>query len=383
MDLTPYKECPAHKQWIFIANESQTDEFYRPCCYFKTNISANTPVEFYDKLSTMDIETNCQVCIDMEKTSNWSPRILFKNSLHTNKQLVITASFDNLCNLKCITCTPENSTQIASEIIKIDKNHNIQWFNKLKNQAPGKIDFIKQLLSQYEFDTLRFELLGGEPLINPAVTSFIDWLAEQPYAKNIQLIITTNGTTKSPNTPHYIEKFGLLGIQLSVDGVEDTFEYIRSGADYQVLKDTVDYYYNHYINNRGNMMMGFNYTLSWMNSLNFADFIKWLHTDYPELANLHVTKLIGPEHYSIDILSTQQRLDIYNKVMDIINQLNVTNQNILNGIDIYKEHMNATDKTNFDVQKFNSAIHTLNTLDGIRDTAYSKAFNQIINYITE
>lgn len=385
-DLTPYKECPAHKQWIFIANASQiyTEKVYRPCCWFKTNIEAKTPSDFYAQLAGCDIETNCGVCIDMEKTGSWSPRTLFKDSVHSDKLLVVTASFDNLCNLKCITCSPENSTQIATERIQSEGNNDIRWFNKLKNQAPGKIDFIKQLLEESDFEEFRFEVLGGEPLINPMVLDFIDWLAEQPYAKKTTLNITTNGTTKSPNIQKYIDNFFHFSIQMSVDGIEDTFEYIRSGADYEVLKDTVNYYYDIYNartnDNLYNFSLSFNYTLSWMNSMNFGKFINWISVNYPKVPFLLVTKLLGPDQYCIDVLSTKQKQLLYEKSISYID-MNIVNKGIVEGVNIYKQHMLAGEETTFNLDKFNDALNMMSALDSIRDTSYKNAFNETIDFI--
>jgi sulfatase maturation enzyme AslB (radical SAM superfamily) len=388
MDLTPYRECPAHKQWIFIANgnasQAYTEEFYRPCCWFKNSVSAKDPAEFYSKLSTMDIETNCEVCINMEKSGSWSPRTAFIESISSDKTLVITASFDTLCNLKCITCSPENSTQIASELIRTNPNKDdIRWFTRLKTQAPGKVEFIKQLLSEYEFDELRFELLGGEPFINPMVLEFIDWLALQPYAKKTSLSITTNGT-KCHKIHTYIRSFKHVGVQLSVDGIEDTFEYIRSGADYAELNDSINYYYIFYeigMNNKTyNFSMSFNYTLSWMNAMHFGKFITWLSNTYPKVSSLLVTKLLGPDRYSIDILSTKQRKQIYEKSMSMIDVESLS-PGLVDAVNIYKQHMFSTGDTSFNLVKFNDALNTMTSLDQLRNTSYQNVFAETIDFI--
>ena len=211
------------------------------------------------------------------------------------------------------------------------------------------------------------------------VLEFIDWLAEQPYAKNTVIVITTNGTTKCENIQKYLNKFSMVGIQLSIDGTDNVFEYIRSGANYQSTKETIDYFYQYYTN-ASNMTFGFNYTLSWMNSSNFKEFINWISTDYPKLSDLLVTKLIGPNYYSVDILSSDNKRQICEYVINGINP-NITNKTILRGIEIFKQHMDYSVPKDFDTRKFDIAIDTLNNIDILRNTTYQNAFNQIIEFI--
>ena len=120
--------------------------------------------------------------------------------------------FDNICNLKCVTCTPNNSTQILAERFKFDEKVDAEYTRKyitevVAKQAPKKIDFIKTTLANATFNRLRFDILGGEPLINPAIFEFMDWLSEQSYAKQTTVALTTNGTTYTDKLTKYLDKF--------------------------------------------------------------------------------------------------------------------------------------------------------------------------------
>jgi sulfatase maturation enzyme AslB (radical SAM superfamily) len=253
MDLTPFKECKAHKNAIFIGNE---DPPFRPCCWFEGKIDATSYEDYQDKLSQMDIEKNCRYCIEMESNGgDLSPRMHY---LDPNNQNFITVSisFDNLCNLKCITCSPINSSQLAIEMT----NANLKKkYISIQKQGPIKTEFLKKMLSSINFsfkvtrkatnsdintfDSLRIEILGGEPLINPAVYNFLDWLIEQPYASVTQVTITSNGTTFDDRLVKYIKRLSFLSVQLSIDGIENTFEYIRFGSKFSTFKDVADKFY--------------------------------------------------------------------------------------------------------------------------------------------
>ena len=53
MDLTPYKNCLALTNSVFVANEEKP---YRPCCWFKTYIDATDIHDYRKQLAEIDLE---------------------------------------------------------------------------------------------------------------------------------------------------------------------------------------------------------------------------------------------------------------------------------------------------------------------------------------
>lgn len=373
MDLTPFKNCLALKNSVFVANEEKP---YRPCCWFKTYIDATDIHDYRKQLAEIDIETNCDYCIQQEKGGTYSYRQHFTNP----DELIITASFDNICNLKCITCTPNNSTQIMAERFKFEKTDDKfvkKYFTDVvTKQAPKKIDFIKSMLNELSFKSLRFDILGGEPLINPAIFEFIDWLAEQPYASQTSLMITTNGTTYTDKLIKYISAFKLVGIQLSIDGIEDTFEYLRYNASFETLEKVGDQFYE-LTKQYGNFILGCHYTLSWMNCLNFADFINWMHGRYPNLHDLYVSKLQSPEQYSIEAMSLDMRTKVYNHVVE---QLTASGPAYEKALFLYKEHMLSTAYDTFNLEMIKHGFGTMSVSDNIRGNTHLPMVKNFIKF---
>jgi organic radical activating enzyme len=369
MDLTPYKNCLALTNSIFIANEEKP---YRPCCWFREYIDATDISDYRKQLSEMDIEKTCDYCIKQDKGGEYSYRQHFKHE----DEISVTVSFDNICNLKCITCTPANSSLIIPDMYAdLSNPENVtarKFYATIGKQAPKKISFLKDMLNNIDFTNhrLNFSILGGEPLINPAIFEFLDWLVEQPYAHKTLLSVTTNGTTYNEKLLKYIERFNIVGVQLSIDGVENDFEYIRSGANFKQLEKVCDSFYE-LKQKYSNFNMGCHYTLSWMNCLKFADFYNWMHSRYPNLTDLYVSKLEQPDHYSIEILSLEMRTKIYNEV---ISKLTVSeHQGLKNGLFLYKEHMLSTAFDTFDLVKFKYGVSIMKyILDERRGTDSTK-----------
>ena len=315
MDLTPFKECKAHKNAIFIGNE---DPPFRPCCWFEGKIDATSYEDYQEKLSQLDIEKNCRHCIDMESNGGeLSPRTHYNQSTGENF-ITASISFDNLCNLKCITCSPTNSSQLATEV----KNPVLKKkYTSIHKKEPIKTEFLKKMLSDANSSShriVRIEILGGEPLINPAVYNFLDWLVEQPYAPVTQVIITSNGTTYDDRIVKYIKRFRVFSIQLSIDGIENTFEYIRFGSKFSTFKDVADKFYELSHTYSHKFRLTFNYTLSWMNALHIKEFFNWIHANYPKVHHILVTKLEWPAKYAINVLPIELRKEIVKKVTEEI-----------------------------------------------------------------
>jgi len=366
MDLTPFRQCRAHKNALFVSNELAP---YRPCCWFEGTIEAKSFDEYQQKLSEIDIEKACRFCIDIEKSGGkWSHRQHFEAD--DPNEILVSISFDNLCNLKCITCFGTNSSQLALE--STDKKMKRVWL-AVQKQGPRKTEFVKKFLSESTISTLRIEVLGGEPLINPALYNFLDWLVIQPYAKQTRVNITTNGTTYDERIEKYVEEFDMVNIQMSIDGIDDVYEYIRFGNTFDTFKETLSKFHllKNSLKDPTKINIGFCYTLSWMNSLHIAQFFNWLYTTYPAYSqNVFVSKLEHPKHYSINVLPLETRKQIVEQVENLI----IDREAVKVGLNFYIQHMTTTQeffmpetfmrrgvkqlKINDTLPKRNSSVHS-------------------------
>lgn len=374
MDLTPFKECLAHKQSVYISN---SDAPYQPCCWFKTGIAAKNVQEYREKLKTLDIEYNCQHCIKQESSgATWSHRQLFDNP----KEFVLGVCFDNICNLKCVTCSPVHSSQLITEWEDLNlfhENYDKKFYTRISKQAPNKIEFIQDVLANSNFDKLRLEIFGGEPLINPNIFKFIDWVAEQPFAKATRLSITSNATTYSDKIEYYADKFEFISLQLSIDGIGDTFEYLRYGSIYENAFENIKKY-DELWDKHPNFSLGMNYTLSWMNCLHFLDFYNWAQTNFPRM-HMHLTKLEGPTWYSVNILSMEQRQKIVDHVMDNTQKPLTPQYEKL--ISLYQQSMLFKNNDNFDAALYYKGLMSLQNIDNIRKEDFRSVLNPILEFI--
>lgn len=375
MDLTPFKQCRAHKNALFISNDVAP---YRPCCWFEGNIDAKSFSEYQEKLAEIDIEKACRFCIDIEKNGGtWSHRQHF-NADDPN-EILISISFDNLCNLKCITCFGVNSSQLALE--SKDKELQKLWLD-IQKHGPKKTEFVKNFLSESNISTLRIEVLGGEPLINPSLYNFLDWLSKQPYAGVTRVNITTNGTTYDERIEMYVEAFDMLNIQLSIDGIEDVYEYIRFGGSFETFKETLKKFHQlkTSLSDPNKIHIGFCYTLSWMNSLHIEKFFNWVYTNYPEYSHkIFISKLEGPKYYAINGLPLDVRKQIVEKVQNAL----INKDAVKTGLDLYIQHMTTSEEFKMSKIILQRGLNQLKLNDTLpkRNSSVFKTFESIFNFL--
>jgi MoaA/NifB/PqqE/SkfB family radical SAM enzyme len=158
---------------------------------------------------------------------------------------------NNLCNLKCRMCHPMDSTAwndwgVIKEYYK--KENNIMYaiveeydlerkpFLDKFQDNPEWWASLEKLLPHFR----RVEFAGGEPLMDPQHYRILDMLA--PYGDQIEIKYATNLTTlgKSNRTIwEYWPKFKSVAVNVSIDGLGDSYEYIRGNASWAEVVNNI------------------------------------------------------------------------------------------------------------------------------------------------
>ncbi len=157
----------------------------------------------------------------------------------------IEIKVNNLCNLKCRMCNPLDSTQWK------DWNSIVDHYKKEENYLVDAVESLGLTKAPYVgifedkahfWDNLekllpyfrRVEFAGGEPLMDPVHYKILDLLSKN--GDNIEIKYATNGTKlgiKGGRTVHdYWPKFKSVAVNVSIDGLHDTYEYIRGNGKF-------------------------------------------------------------------------------------------------------------------------------------------------------
>lgn len=158
---------------------------------------------------------------------------------------------NNLCNLKCRMCHPMDSTSWndwseVKDFYKAEGNimyaiveeHNLEnkpFLDKFQDN-PEWWASLEKLLPHFR----RVEFAGGEPLMDPQHYRILDMLA--PYGHQIEIKYATNLSMlgKSNRTIwEYWPKFKSVAVNVSIDGMGDSYEYIRGNASWAELVNNI------------------------------------------------------------------------------------------------------------------------------------------------
>jgi molybdenum cofactor biosynthesis enzyme MoaA len=158
---------------------------------------------------------------------------------------------NNLCNLKCRMCHPMDSTSWndwseVKDFYKAEGNimyaiveeHGLErkpFLDKFQD-SPEWWASLEKLLPHFR----RVEFAGGEPLMDPQHYRILDMLA--PYGHQIEIKYATNLTMlgKSNRTVwEYWPKFKSVAVNVSIDGIGTSYEYIRGNASWAELINNI------------------------------------------------------------------------------------------------------------------------------------------------
>ena len=178
----------------------------------------------------------------------------------------LDVEFSNLCNLRCRMCNIHNSTKWIQdhEAVKhINPDLYYLYWKSLKNistkEQSKSLKNKKKHKSHpnyymsywgnsrsYNEDLLKLgphlrhiDFAGGEPLIEPYHYEFLKRLSKN--GKQIMLSYSTNlhKSLKDKNIFNLWKKFKKVIVTVSIDGLEDSYNYIRQDASFDTLKKNI------------------------------------------------------------------------------------------------------------------------------------------------
>ena len=302
------KDVKCSLPWIHTS--IHTTGRVRSCCIAKDEIDDNG--EFLDVMnhsftkiinssSMRDIRAqmrmgkkpkNCQTCWIDENNGKNSKR-MYENTLAEKLHGKIDYDSEptflkdiqlgvgNICNLKCRTCSPYCSTKWIKEY-KDSTGEDSATFNNIttnKQQIGSKFweDF-----EEWSKTVARLEIMGGEPFFMKEFEVLIDRLIANGSSKNISISMSSNGTIFNEKLINKIlGNFNFLGIQFSIDGFGEHFDYLRHGNNWANVEQNLNKFYELMISNP-RFIMGITVTLSQINMFYIREMHQIIRDNYPE-----------------------------------------------------------------------------------------------------
>lgn len=311
----------------------------------------------------------CHSCYQLEKETNSfeiiSDRVFYLRELKSEplelyadptkfNLLTVDVRWSNLCNFACVYCGPEFSSRWENELeIQIQTPSAMQ----VEKFADYVYKNVKQLKHVY--------LAGGEPLLMKENLQLVETL----YKENpdVNLRVNTNLSKVDTKIFDKICSFKNVHWIVSVETIEQEFEYIRYGGDWNDFIDNLN------IIQKLNHKISFNMLHFALNSLSIfrcVDFLK-------RMGFHNNSFIIGPLHNPVYLNIRQLPDHMLTLVKNtLISRLDEKPGYLLeNGYKNMLTHINEP----FD-KDTKQLFEYLNTLDKRRNLDSTKIFKELYNY---
>lgn len=182
------------------------------------------------------------------------------------------------CNLKCIMCSPHDSSKwvaehktvfpiFQSELIKKQMSWDRKGFNNFWHENP---EFWEEIYEQIP-NIKQLYFAGGEPLMIREHKTFLLEIIKRGYADKISLRYNTNGLLVDQEIIDVWSKFRKVKVGLSLDGMQERGHYIRYPLDWSVIEQSLIMLDNAPDNIQTNIA----FAVQILNIKHVPEFIKW------------------------------------------------------------------------------------------------------------
>lgn len=268
----------------------------------------------------------CQTCYNFEKNKiesmrmrhnkKWKhlmPSLLEKTnadgSIDDFEFKYLDLRLNNICNLKCRTCSGAFSSQLAQEEKQIFSN--TENFDRIptKDQRTKVLEKVIEYIDSAE----KIYFAGGEPLIMSEHYEILDRLVELGKF-DMEIYYNTNFTTldfKGKNVLDYWKKFNNIKIGASIDGYGEVFEYVRHGAKFDQIETNLELLKKHCPDVNFTVFS----TISFLSAESVMELQKvWHESGKVDINKFFLNSIIGGDHFSLQILSNAHK----NRLTDLI-----------------------------------------------------------------
>lgn len=247
---------------------------------------------------TKTLPSNCETCAIDENNGKVSKRQQY-NEYYKNwygadviswseegedndnvRLLDLQLIFDNTCNLKCRSCNANYSSKWVEEA----NDRKIPYW---KTNAKVDMNDINKSKFWTEFEEWsrnlqRLEIMGGEPFYVKEFKRFIDTLIMLDRAKDITLSLSTNGTIADEEFLDIIcNNFKQVSFSVSIDGVNERFNYLRHPGKWEEVKKNLDLFYKLHTSDYP-VTVQITHTVTALNVMYLPEFHEYFSNNYPE-----------------------------------------------------------------------------------------------------
>lgn len=320
------------------------------------------------------------------------------------KLMYLDLRLGHTCNLKCIMCSPHDSSKWVEDHKKVypqfkitELKDQMNWdqksFNNYWHENP---EFWKEMYAQIP-NLKQVYFAGGEPLMIKEHKLFLEEIIRQGYADKILVRYNTNGLLITDDIIELWKHFRLVKVGFSIDGLGDRNWYIRYPSEWETIVANL-----HKLDNTpDNIHVSIATAIQVLNIKHLPDFAKWkIQQNFKKINlqniiegleagggifNMHLIYI--PTWLSIKCLPKEDKEEVRKKFAEFANWLH---ENYRQDEDFWKKNpygwkrwqavldfMDSEDHTNL-LPAFNEYITVMDTT---RKTNFKEVFPELAHLL--
>lgn len=311
--------CLAIHNNIRIQGNYQSGVSVLPCCVYRTKKIYSTLEQYNSSEEIQQLKTTttwplgCGYCKKQEDAGQTSTRMLFEKTWpdpasRSKTRFEIFPS--NVCNLKCPMCSSDSSTALALERYQLNLG-NLESVKEF-DITDASIEILTSVPS-HSIDSI--SIIGGEFFLSKGSLTILDFVLDN----NIPLRAVTNATIILPAHLDRLKKISNLELQISVDGVQESYEFMRYPAKWNTVVNNIKSLATELKGQR----LNFHYVVQTLNVQNLVPSLEYLNKF---LIPTRVTNLVDPEYLSWLALTPDEKFLVVKNLQQQITQHAITRQ---------------------------------------------------------
>lgn len=270
-----------------------------------------------------------------------------QNQGHTDTMPIdLHVDLGNFCNLACKMCSAESSSTIASQEVRwgISRSKKFLGTDWTKDTEVWN-NFKQQLLEIPNLKNIHF--MGGETLLTQRLDDLVDTMIAHARF-DLCFSFVTNGTVFRPELIEKLKLFQRVGIEISIETVDDHNAYQRQGTDTVQVLDNIQNYLR--LCNGTSVTVTLRPAPSLLSIGYYTDLLEYaLQNKLIIKSNLCYT----PRFLSAEILPQSVKKRYLEKYQNFVSRLEAVNIN---------QDYNASDPNNYQLAVKEQAIMCMNIL---------------------
>lgn len=222
----------------------------------------------------------------------------------------------NICNLRCRICMPTASHKWIREAKELYNWEETVHFN----MTPENMATIKSWIP----NMMEIGLFGGEPLMSKENIELLEYCVETGHAKNIQLLLNTNGTVYDDHVAKLFKKFKHVFLNFSIDDIGPRFEYQRKNAKWDEVVENMKRWIRHGgYTEKDTIECKICCSVTNMNIFYFPEYFEFMNKEFPGLP-VFWNLIYEPWEYSIEILPEEVKQIVRERLQSFVSTYEMT-----------------------------------------------------------